>query len=295
MLRAGMGLLGLLTAIAACAALLALWPIGTPVALGALQPDPQRGAYLARAGGCIGCHSDPGSDRPALTGGGPIKTSFGSFVAPNITPDPDHGIGGWTLEDFARAVRQGIAPDGRPYYPAFPYAFYGALSDQDIVDMWAAFQTVPASPETAGAHDIAFPFDLRFGLKLWRAAYLHAPPTAPDPARPEAWNRGQWLVNGLAHCGACHTDRNLAGGRIAARHLKGSDDLPGGGTAPDITATALARTGWTAGDLAFALQSGVMPGGDTFGGGMGKVVQHSTAWLTPEDRTAIAQYLTTEN
>lgn len=291
MLRAGIGILALVVALTSGATLLALWPIGQPVALEASQPDPRRGAYLARAGGCIACHSDPGSGRPALTGGAPIRTAFGSFVPPNITPDPDHGIGLWTLQDFARAVRQGIAPDGSPYYPAFPYAFYGGLSDQDIADMWAAFQGVPPRPETAGTHDLAFPFNLRFGLKLWRAAYLQAPPTTPDPARSATWNRGQWLVNGLSHCGACHTDRNLLGGRIASRHLMGNDDLPGGGSAPDITAAALTRAGWTASDLAFALQSGVTPGGDTFGGGMGKVVRHGTAWLTPEDRMAIARHL----
>lgn len=270
---------------------LALWPIGAPVALSALQGDAERGAYLARAGGCIACHSDPGSGRPALTGGAAIETGFGRFVPPNITPHDTVGIGAWSIEDFARAVRQGIAPDGAPYYPAFPYAFYGDLSDQDIADMWSAFQTVPPQDMAAQGHEIGFPFNLRFGLKLWRAAYASGPPTQADTSRDADWNRGRWLVNGLAHCGACHTDRNIFGGRKANRYLMGSDDLPEGGKAPAITPDALQQAGWDARALAFALKSGVKPDGDTFGGGMGEVVQHGTAWLTAEDRTTVAVYL----
>jgi mono/diheme cytochrome c family protein len=272
-------------------ATLAVWPIGAPVALAQREGDAQRGAYLARAGGCIACHSDPGSGRPALTGGAAIETPYGRFVPPNITTHEAAGIGTWTIEAFARALRQGISPEGAPYYPAFPYAFYADLSDQDIADLWAAFRTVPASEATAGANDIMFPFNLRFGLKAWRAAFAHGPPTKARPDRSAEWNRGRWLVNGLAHCGACHTDRTLLGGRIAERYLAGSDDLPGGGKAPAITPEDLRAGDWTAKNLAFALKSGVMPDGDTFGGGMGEVVRHGTAWLTPDDRTAIAAYL----
>lgn len=283
--------LALAGGLAVASGALALWPIGVPVALAALEGDAQRGAYLARAGGCIACHSDPGSERPALTGGAAIETGFGRFVPPNITPHPEAGIGAWSIEDFARAVRQGIAPDGTPYYPAFPYAFYGDLGDQDIADMWAAFQTVPPQDMAAADHAIGVPFNLRFGLKLWRAAYASGPPVQPDPSRDADWNRGRWLVNGLAHCGACHTDRNMLGGRRPDHTLMGSDDLPDGGKAPAITAQALRLAGWDRAALAFALKSGVKPDGDTFGGGMGEVVRHGTAWLTPQDRTAIAAYL----
>lgn len=273
---------------------LVVWPIGEVTRLAERDGDAQRGAYLARAGGCIACHSDPSSGRPALTGGAPIKTSFGSFVAPNLTTDETFGIGGWSVEDFARAVRQGIGPDGAPYYPAFPYAFYGHLTDQDIIDLWAAFQSVPPQEVTGGDKDIVFPFNLRFGLKLWRAAFAKGPPTAPDPEQSDPWNRGRWLVNGLAHCGACHTDRNLAGGRRASQYLAGSDDLPGGGKAPPIRPEHLKEAGWTVTSLAYGLKSGVMPDGDTFGGGMGEVVRHSTAWLSEADRKAMATYLLNE-
>lgn len=274
---------------------LAVWPIGEPPELAERTGDPQRGGYLARAGGCIACHSDPDSGRPALTGGAPITTAFGTFVPPNLTTHPTAGIGAWTIDDFARAVRQGVAPDGSPYYPAFPYAFYGHLSDQDIADLWAAFRGVKAQEVTAGANDLTFPFNLRFGLKLWRAIYGNGPPTDPVDGRSETWNRGRWLVNGLAHCGACHTDRNLAGGRRADAYLAGSDDLPDGDKAPPIRPGDLREAGWTVSSLAFGLKSGAMPDGDTFGSGMGEVVRHGTAWLSQADREAIAAYLLDED
>ncbi len=286
----GIGAAMILTITAASGAL-ALWPIGEPVALSDRQGDAQRGAYLARAGGCIACHSDQGSGRAALTGGAPIKTGFGTFIPPNLTQHKDLGIGAWSIEDFARATRQGIAPDGTPYYPAFPYPFYAKLSDQDIANLWAAFQTVQPQDVNPGTHEVAFPFNLRFGLKLWRAAFAKAPDTAPEPDRSEAYNRGKWLVRGVAHCGACHTDRNILGGRDTTRALSGADSLPGGGSAPAITSAALKEAGWSISDLSFALKSGVMPDGDTFGGGMGEVVRDSTAWLSPDDRRAMALYL----
>jgi len=274
---------------------LAVWPIGEAPDLTERNGDARRGAYLARAGGCIACHSDPGSGHPALTGGAPIETGFGRFVPPNIAPHYTSGIGGWTINDFARAVRQGVAPDGTPYYPAFPYAFYGDLSDQDVADLWAAFQGVPAQESAAGENDLTFPFNLRFGLKLWRAGFHNGPPTKPLADQSETWNRGRWLVNGLAHCGACHTDRNLAGGRRPGQYLAGSDDLPGGGKAPPIRPDDLRKAGWTVSSLAFGLKSGVMPDGDTFGGGMGEVVRQGTSWLSQDDREAMAAYLLDED
>jgi len=150
---------------------------------------------------------------------------------------------------------------------------------------------VPAQDVTAGTNALAFPFNLRFGLKLWRAAFHDGPPTEPVAKRSETWNRGRWLVNGLAHCGACHTDRNLLGGRRQDRYLAGSDDLPDGGKAPPIRPEDLRAAGWTVTSLAFGLKSGVMPDGDTFGSGMGEVVRHATSWLSQADRDAIATYL----
>ncbi|WP_212524723.1 cytochrome c [Actibacterium sp. MT2.3-13A] len=270
------------------------WPVDRPVP--PIPPDgaAARGAYLARAAGCIACHTDSARGGAPLAGGAPIETPFGGFVPPNLTTDPGHGIGAWTAEDFARAVRQGLSPGGEPYYPAFPYAFYAHLSDRDIADLWAAFRTVPPVAEPAPGNAVDFPFDQRAGLKLWRAAFLEAQDTAPVPGRSEDWNRGRWLVEGVAHCGACHTDRNALGARRTEARLEGSDDLPGGKRAPAITPAALARAGWSVETLSYALKSGVRPDGDVFGAGMGEVVAQGTAWLEPADRRAMAIYLMDE-
>lgn len=270
---------------------LASWPIGETEAVAAVPGDAGRGAYLARASGCVACHTKGTEPDAALAGGIPLDTPFGSFVPPNITPHREAGIGGWTIEDFARALRQGISPEGDPYYPAFPYEFYAGFSDQDIADLWAAFRTVPPAAEAAPDHDVGFPFSFRAGLKLWRAAYRARPETAERMGSPDAWNRGRELVEGAAHCAACHTGRNLAGGLKDSRTFAGNDRLPGGSRAPSIRAEDLALRGWTVASLGYALRSGILPNGDAFGGSMAEVVAGGTAFLTDADREAIATYL----
>lgn len=271
------------------AAIVRAWPIGDAEHLGSIEGEAWRGAYLARASGCVSCHTAPGG--AALAGGAPLETPFGTFVPPNITPDPIGGIGNWTLDEFAVAVRQGISPDGEPYYPAFMYEFYGQLSDQDLADMWAAVREVPPIAEPAAAHDLSFPFNLRFGLKLWRAAFMAEPTVSPVLGRSELWNRGQQLVEGSAHCAACHTGRNLAGGLDPDEAMAGSDALPDGGTAPSIRAEDLAARGWTAASLAYALRTGMAVDGDALGGSMAEVVQAGTSFLDEADREAIAAYI----
>ncbi len=273
------------------AAGLTAWPIGEPQPLRADAGNPQRGAYLARMAGCIACHTDSRNGGAPLAGGVALKTDFGTFYSPNLTTDEVHGIGGWTIGDFAKAVRQGISPDGAPYYPAFPYPFYAKLTDQDIADLWAAFQTVPPVAVPSRAHDMSFPFSFRPGLKLWRASFVDFVPFRPDPAKSDTWNRGKFIVEGPGHCGACHTPRNLLGARQAELRLHGASGLPNGGKSPAITAVRLKENGWTVSDLAYALQTGILPDGDAFGGAMAEVVQAGTAYLTEDDRTAIATYL----
>lgn len=272
---------------------LVAWPIGIepPDSLEVLEGDVDRGAYLARASGCIACHTNFEAGVAPLAGGAPLVTDFGTFYPPNLTTDPDHGMGAWTISDFARAVRQGVSPEGEPYYPTFTYPFYAQFSDQDIADLWAAFQTVPAVPEPSPAHEASFPFDQRWGLKLWRAAYLSEPNTDPVEERSDAWNRGKWLVRGAAHCGACHTDRNFAGARIADRIFAGNDSLPGGKSAPSILPTDLQAAGWDADSLAYAFRTGITPEGDVFGGSMAEVVNYGTAFLSDADLAAMATYI----
>ena len=268
-----------------------VWPIGNRVNDIALVGDVNRGAYLARASGCIACHTNAEGGGAPLAGGAPLKTDFGTFYPPNLTTDAEHGMGSWTVEDFALAVRQGISPDGEPYYPTFTYPFYADFSDQDIADLWAAFQTVPPVAEAVPPHDVAFPFDQRWGLKLWRAAFLATPDTTPDPVKSDTWNRGKELVLGATHCAACHTPRNALGARIVEERFSGNAELPVGGKAPSIRAEDLLEGGWTADDLAYALRSGITPTGDVFGGSMVEVVQHGTRFLNDDDLNAMATFI----
>ena len=286
---------GLVAAIAAAASLGAViaWPIGlSPPPLGELKGDVNNGVYLARAGGCIACHTDFRNGGAPLAGGVELETPFGALYSPNLTTDVNEGLGDWTVEDFAVAVRQGISPDGSPYYPAFPYPFYMNFTDQEIVDLWAAFQTVTANDTPSRPPEMMFPFDQRWGMKLWRAAFLEPPRTDPVAGNDAVWNRGRELVEGAAHCAACHTGRNFAGARKSdTEHFQGNANLPGGDKAPAIDVLTLRERGWTVESLAYALRSGIMPGGDVFGGGMGEVVNYGTSFLTDADRTAIATYL----
>jgi mono/diheme cytochrome c family protein len=277
------------------AASLGSWPISTDPDLGDLKGDPQRGAYLARIGGCIACHTDSENGGQPLAGGVELKTGFGTFYSPNLTTDREHGIGEWTISDFAKAVRQGASPDGRPYYPAFPYPFYAVLSDQDIADLWAAFRTVPPVAEPSRDQELTFPFSFRPALKLWRALYFDRDPLQPAPDRSDLWKRGRFIAEGPGHCAACHTPRNFLGAREDELHLEGADGLPNGGTSPPIQAEALEEEGWTQGDLKYALQTGIMPDGDAFGGAMGEVVREGTRFMTDRDLEALAAYLMDED
>lgn len=271
---------------------LVVWPIGAAQAPISLDGDVSRGAYLARASGCIACHTDFEAGGAPLAGGVKLETPFGTLYSPNLTTDPEHGIGNWTIDEFARAVRQGISPEGEPYYPAFTYPFYGNFTDQDVADLWAAFQTVAAASVPSKEQEMAFPFNQRWGLKLWRAAFLSAPRTEPIEGNDDLWNRGRELVEGAAHCAACHTGRNLAGARNSdSEHFKGSTSLPGGGKAPAIDYQTLKTRDWTVDTLAYALRTGIKPDGDAFGGSMGEVVMYGTSFLTDEDRKAMATYL----
>lgn len=283
--------------VAAVAAGVAAWlslPLLAPPAteLQAETGNVNRGAYLARASGCIACHTDIEGKGKPLAGGPPLKTPFGDFIAPNLTTDPEYGIGHWTAEQFARAVRQGIAPDGTPYYPAFPYEFYRGFSDQDIADLWAAFQTVPAVSAAAPDHDLSFPFNQRRGLHLWQNRFSYKADSGADDNRSERYNRGKYLVEVAAHCAACHSPRNLFGGlKTAALYQGAASMLEGEDQVPAITPQALKQNGWSEADLAYSLQSGIKADGDVFGGSMAEVVRDGTAFLNNKDREAIAHYL----
>lgn len=256
-----------------------------------LAGDPKQGEYVLRMGGCIACHTDEKNGGAALAGGRALKTEFGTFYSSNITPDPETGIGGWSTGAFVRALKEGLSPSGQHYYPAFPYPSYTKMTEQDLVDLKAYLDSIePVANEVRG-HDLSFPFNIRPILAGWKLLFFDSTPFEPDPGESESWNRGAYLVQGPAHCGECHTPRNLLGGPDHARFLGGNPVGAEGKAAPNITPHEDGIGDWSAVDIAFSLESGLTPDYDSFGSGMGEVVKDSTSHLTKVDRDAIAEYL----
>lgn len=259
--------------------------------LQSIAGNAERGEDVVRVGACISCHTDSNNDGALLAGGAAIKTPYGDFFAPNITPDSQQGIGDWTLDEFANALVSGTSPAGAHYFPVFPYTSYAKLTNQDIADLWAYIQTVPASATPSVPHAVGAPFGWRFLLGPWKTLFFRPAPFESDPGQSEAWNRGAYIVLGPGHCVECHSPRGAFGNLDAGRLLQGTDDGPGGEVVPPITAAALKANGWTERGLVFGLSSGFMANGDSFSGSMGEVIRDSTKHLSDEDRKAIAEFL----
>lgn len=255
------------------------------------KPNPENGRVMFFAGGCTSCHATPNQDDKLRLGGGyALKSPFGTFHVPNISPHEQDGIGAWTVADFIRAMQEGTYPDGRHYYPAFPYTSYQRMRREDLADLFAFMQTLPAVEGRAPDHDLPFPFNIRRGVGLWKLAFLDGQPFATDPSKPESWNRGAYLVNGPGHCAECHSERNFVGAIIDDRRFAGGPNPEGRGSIPNITPSPSGIGGWTQGDLVTLLTTGETPNFDTVGGQMGSVVRN-TAQLPETDRQAIAEYL----
>lgn len=261
----------------------------------ALGPgDAARGERIFYAGGCTSCHARPGASGdglPELAGGVELDTPFGVFVAPNISSDPEDGIGNWSAEDLANAMMKGVSPSGAHYYPAFPYASYARMQPADIGDLHAFLKTLPAVKGEAPPHRLGFPFSVRRGLGLWKRLFLSGEPVVAlaDDA-PETVRLGRYLVEGPGHCGECHTPRNPIGGSDKSRWLAGAVAAEGKGNIPNITSGEGGIGDWSETDIAYFLESGFTPDFDSVGGSMAAVVRN-TAKLRPEDRAAIAAYL----
>lgn len=262
-------------------------------ALAGVEGDAARGEYVFYMAGCSSCHMAPGSDdQLTLAGGMAFATEFGTFHAPNISSDPQAGIGGWSTLQFVNAVMRGVSPEGAHYYPAFPYTSYQRMTIADVVDLKAFMDTLPAVAAPALPNEVPFPFNLRRGLGLWKRLYVDGQPFRPDGARSEAENRGAYLVEGPAHCNECHTPRSAIGGLDHARRLAGAPNPEGEGRIPNITPHEDGIGSWSADEIAFSLETGLTPDFDSFGGSMAKVVAN-TSKLTADDRAAIAAYLKT--
>lgn len=255
--------------------------------------DPVRGKYVFHASGCDSCHSAPGAkgdDKHLLTGGRAFATDFGTFYAPNISPDPTHGIGGWTTLEFVNAVMRGVSPGGSHYYPAFPYLSYQRMPVAEVVDLKAFMDTLPAVDDDVPPHDLPLAFRWRRGVGLWKLLFMDYAPFVPDPDADPAVNRGAYLANGPGHCGECHTPRNLLGGPVTDLAFSGGPEPDGDGFVPNITPSEDGIGDWSTDDITDALRTGLLPDFDTFGGTM-ILVQENLSKLTPEDRAAIAAYL----
>lgn len=263
------------------------------------KPDLANGKYFYYVGGCASCHAAPASnkcddpkykDDQKPLGGRCLKTGFGSFYVPNITPDTQTGLGAWSSDDFIKAMTTGTSPQGENYYPSFPYASFQRMKRSDLLDLWAFLRTLQPVNATVPPHDLSFPYSIRKTVSVWKAAYLDSKPFTPDAAKSEKVNRGAYLVEGPGHCGECHTPRSALGGMIAARKLSGAQDPEGKGYIPNLTPDATGIGSWSEKDISYALLTGFKPNGDVMGGTMAAVQQNMTH-LTPEDRDAIAAYL----
>ncbi len=285
-----LGRLALIGVVGAAALLLLTRPESVPEgALEGLAGDARRGALVFNAAGCAGCHAAPGATgeaRLVLAGGQAFASPFGTFRAPNISPDPRVGIGGWSVTDLYNALHFGTSPEGRHYYPAFPYTTYVNATRADIADLYAYLMTLPADATPSQPHDLRFPFNIRAGLGLWKALFLRPGWQVADPLGPEA-ARGRYLAEALGHCAECHTPRNALGGLRRDAWLAGGP-IPGGrGTYPNITP---ARLDWSAADLVEYFTSGFTPEYDSAGGKMAEVIENLSQ-LPRADRAALAAYL----
>lgn len=284
--------------------LIALVVFGAPIALALTAPkqvpenaigshtaDLENGRTMFYAGGCASCHATPDQDEPLQLGGGrELRTPFGVFRAPNISSHPRDGIGNWTERQFLSAMLKGTSPDGRHYYPAFPYTSYQRMRVADVRDLFAFLKTLPAVEGVQRDHELRFPFNLRIGLGLWKLRYLDGQPFRSDPQQSEIWNRGAYLVEGPGHCAECHSPRDVAGGIVAGQRLAGGPNLTGEGSVPNITQHARGLASWSESDIERLLETGDKPDFDAVSGDMRAVVRN-LAQLPAGDRGAMAHYL----
>jgi mono/diheme cytochrome c family protein len=285
----------LVAALGGAVGLSAYWWLTAPssalaiVTEGFRTPNLANGLTAFNAGGCASCHAVPGQpDRLQLGGGLAIPSPFGTFYAPNISPDPKDGIGRWTEAEFVRAVVNGVSPSGAHYFPALPYASYQHAKVDDIRDLFAYLKTLAPVSGKVRDHDVPFPFNIRRNVGVWKLLFLDGKPFAPDATRSARWNRGAYLVNSLGHCAECHSPRNLLGGIVASQRFAGGPNPEGEGWVPNITQKGIGE--WSEKDIAFFLETGATPDGDSAGGSMVRVIKN-TSQLPPEDRAAMAEYL----
>ncbi len=258
------------------------------------QSDIELGLYLSKAGNCMSCHTRANGE--PFAGGVSFKTPFGIIYSTNITPDPETGIGAWTLDDFTRALREGKGPDGKHLYPVFPYTSFTMASDAEVAALFAYFQSLPPVKYSPPDNDLGFPYSQRWALGMWKALYFDEGRFEPDPGQSAEWNRGAYLVRGMAHCGMCHTPRNFLGAQKDGLELTGAsytDEIDGKvltWSATNLTSAASGLGSWTVDELVSYLKKGVSSRAGVFGP-MNEVVVDGTRHLEEQDLRAMAVYL----
>jgi mono/diheme cytochrome c family protein len=277
------------------AGILLLLAFVTPSRSDALDVEQvRRGRYLAIAGDCASCHTR--AEGKPFAGGLAFHTPFGIIHSPNITPDLKTGIGAWSEAEFERALRHGIGRNGEHLYPVFPYPYFTKISDADVSALFAYLRAIPAVSSVAPANDMTFPFGQRALLRVWKSLYFQEGRFSADEAKGGQWNRGAYLVEGLGHCGACHSPRNLLGGEKSDQFMTGGvyqeslDDRPVDWSAVNLTSGRNGLGAWTLADLTNYLKLGYSPHASVHGPMIG-VVMNSTRNLSREDDEAIATYL----
>jgi mono/diheme cytochrome c family protein len=252
------------------------------------QSSNNNGEYLALAGDCVSCHTAPGGKPYA--GGLKMKTPFGFLLSPNITPDMETGIGSWSKDDFARALQEGINKKGQDLYPAMPFTSYTKVTRADVDAIYDYLRTLQPVSNAVKVNQLDFPFNVRSSMMVWRELFFKRGSFKPDPKQSDAWNRGAYLVEGLEHCSACHSPRNLMGAIKPSKEFTGA--VIDGWYALNLTSDPITGLGkWSTQDIANYLKTGKNPGKTTAFGPMGEVVHNSTSHLNDADLLAMATYL----
>lgn len=253
--------------------------------------DPERGRLVFAAGDCASCHASPGQhDRLQLGGGQALETPLGTFRPPNISPDPKDGIGRWRVVDLANALLSGVSPGGEHYFPALPYTSYAHMRIEDVRDLMAYIHTLPPVSGRAAPHDVPSIFLLgRRAVGIWKLLFFDQSPIRRDDSQTEAWNRGRYLVEAVAHCAECHSARNLAYAVSDSHRFAGGVNPEGIGFAPNLTPDGIGKR-YSEDDLVKLLTSGETPNLRLVGATMSDVVTN-TAMLPESDRRAIAIYI----
>jgi mono/diheme cytochrome c family protein len=287
------------------AALAVVWLLTLPAtvpasALPAYTPNVDNGRTMFNAGGCASCHATPAGepdkmDRTRLGGGLGLKSPFGTFYVPNISPDPSDGIGEWSEANFVTALWKGTSPWGKNLFPAFPYTSYQNMALADMRDLFAYLKTLPPLTGRVRRHDLMFPFNLRRLVGVWKLLFLRDATFAPDPSQSAQWNRGAYLVNGPGHCAECHSPRNFLGAIVENQRFAGGPSPDGKSFVPNITPVGLQHwskddIAWSQSDIATFLESGMDPSGDYAGDVMAEVIRNISL-LDTGDRAAIAAYI----